>query len=667
MATSHPSSPRTAVLCGPYQSGKSTLFEALLAETGAHVVHGRGLSLADNTAEAKAHAMSTELNVASAEYLGESWTLVDCPGSIELTQETRNAISMADIAVVVVDPDADKAMGLASYLKMLDQAEVPHMVFINKFDKKDLSARALLQAFQGVSDHPLVLREIPIHEGDVVTGHIDLVSERAFHWEEGANSSLIEIPTASSEREVEARAEMMESLADFDDGLLEKILEDIEPSKREVYDNLATDLSANLVVPVFFGSAEQGHGTRRLFKALRHDAPGVEATAERLGIAQDGQVRVKIFKTLHAGHAGKVSMGRILSGALNIGDHIAGVRPSGMHRLFGRKMTPTDKAVAGDVIGLTKLEDVATGDLAGTDGRHAETGLATPPTPLFSLAIRAKKRGDDVKLPENLRKLLDEDLSLSSHIHEATGELLLCGQGDMQLKLALEKLKSRYGLDVTATIPRVAFCESITKPASKKVRHRKQSGGHGEFGEVELKISPRSRGEGFAFSDSIHGGVVPRQYFSAVEAGVRDAMVKGPQGFQVVDVAVELTDGKHHSVDSSDLAFRKAGAQAMREALAKAGPIMLEPVNNVRISVPDQFIASIQKIITARHGQIFGLEAKDGWLGWEDVTCQIPVAEMQDLITEIRSVTQGVGSFEASFDHLQEVAAKDVARLTAAQ
>ncbi|MCP5038787.1 MAG: elongation factor G [Rhodobacteraceae bacterium] len=664
MATSHPSSPRTALICGPYQSGKSTLFEALLAETGAHAMHGGGLSLADATDEAKAHAMSTEMNVASTEYLGESWTFIDCPGSVELMQETRDAIDVADIAVVVVEPDEGKALALASYLKMLDQAGVPHIVFINKFDKKNLSVRALLQAFQGASEHPMVLREIPIHAGDTITGHIDLVSERAFHWEDGAHSSLIKLPEGEADREAEARGEMMESLADFDDGLLEKLLEDIAPSKTELYDNLTTDLSSNLVVPVFFGSAEQGHGIMRLMKALRHDAPDVVVTAERMGIAEDGQVRVKVFKTLHAGHAGKVSIGRVMSGSLGTGDHLAGTRPSGMNQLMGRKMDNMSEAVAGNVIGLTKLEAVQTGDLLTTQDREATEALA--PTPLFSQAIKTEKRGDDVKLPEALRKVLDEDPSLSAEFDNATGEQVLRGQGAVQLGLVIEQLKSRFGLEVTATIPRIAYCESIRKPVTKKVRHKKQSGGHGEFGEVELKISPRARGDGFAFSDSIHGGVVPRQYFSAVENGVQDAMVKGPQGFQVVDVAVELTDGKHHSVDSSEMAFRKAGAQAMREALAAAGPIMLEPVNNVSVAVPDQFISAIQKIIIGRRGQIFGLEARHGWTGWEEVNAQIPAAEMQDLITEIRSVTLGVGSFETSFDRLQEVSAKEASRASEA-
>ena len=665
MPVSHPSSPRTALICGPYQSGKSTLFEALLAETGAHSRHGDALTLADSSPEARAHAMSTELNVATAEYLGETWTFIDAPGSIELMQEAAGALDVADIAVVVMDPEAEKARALAGWLKALDAAGVPHMIFINKFDKPNLSLRELMQAFQSASAHPLVLREIPIREGDRITGHVDLVSERAFHWEEGAHSSLISLPETVANREAQARTEMLESLADFDDGLLEKLLEDVEPRKSEVYENMGRDLAENLVVPVFFGSASDGHGILRLMKALRHDAPDISVTAARLGVKEDGNLRLKVFKTQHAGHTGKVSLARVLTGTLAAGEPVAGARPSGLNRVFGARLSNIGAASAGDVVALTKLDDVKTGDLATSDGR--EPGRTEPAMPLFGLAIRAMKRGDDVKLPEALRKLQDEDPSLTAEIDEATGEHVLRGQGDGHLRLALERLENRFGLKVEAKTPRVAYRETIRKPVTKRYRHKKQSGGHGEFGEVEIKLSPRARGEGFLFTESIHGGVVPKQYHPAVEAGIRDAMQTGPMGNPVVDVAVELTDGKHHSVDSSEMAFRKAGAQAMREALAEAGPVMLEPINAVRIAVPDEHIAAIQKIVTSRRGQIFGLEAKDGWDGWEEVVAQIPAAEMHDLITEIRSVTQGAGSYGCAFDHLQELTPKEAERVRAAE
>ncbi|MCI2399608.1 elongation factor G [Aliiroseovarius subalbicans] len=655
MATSIPHSPRTALICGPYLSGKTSVFEALLTEAGALQPHASAQSaftIADHSPEALAHGMSTEMNVATADYLEESWTFIDVPGSVELGQEMRDAMDVADIAVVVVDPDPAKAVTFASHLKALENADIPHVIFINKFDRYDNSARELMEAFQAVSSKPLLLREIPIHEGGQVTGYVDLVSERAFQWEEGKPSTLIKLPETVLDREAEARTEMLEGLADFDDGLLEKLLEDVTPSTTEVYDDMTKDLAEDLVVPVFFGSATQRHGIHRLMKSLRHDAPDVTRTAARMGVSGDS-AQLKVLKTLQAGHAGKMSIARVMSGTLKSGDTLNGERPAGINTIFGGKLTPVKEAGVGAVVGLTKLDSVQTGDLLTPTGRSA-TKLA-PIAPAFAQAIKATRRADDVKLGDNLRKLMDEDRSLSVAFDAVNSVQVLEGQGEMHLKLCLERLENRTGLKVDVSPPEVAYRETIRKPAEKRVRHKKQSGGHGEFGEVEIKIAPVARGAGNAFNETIHGGAVPRQYLSAVEHGVTDALEKGPLGYPVVDVSATLTDGKHHSVDSSEMAFRKAAGQAMREALADAKPVKLEPINAVSIAVPDQFIAGVQKIVMGRRGQILGIEARDGWTGWEQVQCQIPAAEMGDLIMELRSATMGVGSFTSEFDHLQDV------------
>jgi len=674
MPLSRPSTPRAALVCGPYLSGKSTLFEALLGETDSlkkRPSPDAGFTVADQAPEARTHGVSTETNIATTQYLGQTWTFLDCPGSVELMGETRAAASVADIAVVVAEPGPDKAVLLQAYFSMLDGLGVPHILFINKFDKNEVSARALLAAFQTASARPLVLREIPIREGGRITGHVDLVSERAFHWQEGKPSSLIALPDALHPREDEARSLLFESLADFDDTLLEKLLEDVTPSSDEIYDNLARDLSANLVVPVFFGSALHGNGVHRLMKALRHESPDVTMTAERQGIKAAGGRLVRVFKTVQAGHAGKVSVGRVMRGEITDGDTLDGARPAGLRRMFGQKMIPVHQLAAGDVAGFTKLEDARTGDLLGPDSKvKSETGR-TPP--LFSLAIKTAKRGDEVKLPDALQKILAEDPTLFSSFDEMTGDHILQGQGEMHLALALERLHNRAGLEVEGAPCKIAYRETIRKPVTKRVRHKKQSGGHGEFGEVELKLTPIARGEGFRFHDEIKGGVVPRQYIPAIKAGILETMKTGAQGFPLVDVEVVLTDGKFHSVDSSELAFRKAAAEAMREALASAGSILLEPVNKVTIIVPGQYIAAVQKVVLAHRGQIFGFSDSTGQsagemvgqIGYDGISCQIPAAEMQTLITEIRAKTMGTGTFEASFDHLQELGRKEADALAA--
>jgi len=658
----HPMSPRAALIAGPYSSGKTSLLEALLAEAGALNRRGAvtdGTSLGDSAPEARAHAMSTEMNIAGADYLGEHWTFIDVPGSVELNQEMQSAMNVADIAVIVCEPDPDKAVALAPMLRAMDEAGLPHILFINKMDQVRASVSETLEALQAASTRPLVLREIPIRDGDAVSGHVDLVSERAFRWREGQPSKLISLPDAAQDREAAARTELLESLADFDDALLEKLLEDAVPSTDEVYANLTRDLADNLIVPVFFGSATHVNGVRRLMKALRHEAPSVSETAKRLGIDESAELRVRVFKTVHAGHAGKLSYGRIMLGRVKDGDTLAGVRPAGLNRAFGQNLERVTTAEPGDVVAFGKMEDVATGDLLGSEKVVSRADTEVQRTPLYGLAIRAESRSDDVKLPANLQKIIDEDPSLSTQHDDTTGEYVLLGQGEMHLKLALEKLGNRSGLGVVATPPKVAYRETIRKPVNTHARHKKQSGGHGEFADVHIELKPLGRGDGFGFNDTIHGGAVPKQYIPAVEAGAKEALTTGPLGFPVVDVAVTLMDGQFHSVDSSEMAFRKAGAQAIRDALPNAGPVLLEPINNVAISVPNAYTARIQRIVTTHRGQILGYDAKPGWDGWDEVTCQMPAAEMHNLIVEIRSSTQGAGTFEAAFDHLQELTGKD--------
>lgn len=674
MTVSHPAGPRTAVLCGPYLSGKTTLLEAMLFEAGALRRRGKvddGSSLGDGAPEARAHTMSTELNVASTTYLGEAWTFIDCPGSVELAQEALGALTVADIAVVVCEPDPDKAPAVAPLLRQLDAQDIPHMLFINKMDQGAASVRATMAALQAASARPLVLREIPIRDGETVTGHVDLVSEKAFRWEPDTPSSLIALPDSASDRESEARTELLESLADFDDALLEKLLEDVSPSTGEVYETLAKDLAGNLLVPVFFGSAANAHGVRRLLKALRHDTPECSVLAARQGLeaadAASDAARVRIFKTLHAGHAGKLSIGRLLRGRVGEGDTIAGMRPAGMNRLFGATHERVSEAECGSVVAFGKLDAVTTGDLVSPDTVLGRPGWPDASPPLFAQAIQAESRSDDVKLPGNLQKVIEEDPSLVTFHDDTTGEFILGGQGQMHLTLALEKLQNRSGLTVRAAMPRVAYRETIRKPVKRHARHKKQTGGHGEFGDVHIELKPRARGSGFTFEQKIHGGAVPRQYIPAVEAGAQDALACGPLGFPVVDVSVTLTDGQHHSVDSSEMAFRKAGSQAIRDALPEAGPVLLEPINAVTLSVPTVHTPRLQRIIAARRGQILGFDAKAGWEGWDEVQCQIPAAEMQDLIVELRSATQGAGTFESHFDHLQELTGKDADRVVAMQ
>ncbi len=675
MTDTKPSTPRVAAIVGPYLSGKTTLLESMLVASGTAHRKGNvkdGSTVGDSSQESRNRGMSTEMNVASAEYLGDKWTFIDCPGSVELSQDAMNALMVADIAVVVAEPEPDKAVTVAPILKALDSHNVPHIIFINKMDHIESSARATLEALQAVSAEPLVLREIPIRNGETITGHVDLVSERAFRWQEGKASELIQLPEEVLADEQDARTGMLESLADFDDTLLEELLEDVVPSTDEVYDNLTKDLRENLIVPVFFGSAEHDNGVTRLLKALRHEAPAHDtndAIAERIGASVSGTA-AQVFKTSHAGQVGKLSFARVLGGEISDGMTLNGERVSGVYHMMGAKNEKAGKGVAGDVVALGRMDSVQTGDLVSENGSAKAELWPEPLNPLFAISIHAHDRSDEVKLSGALSKVTEEDSSLSFGHDPDTGQLLLWGQGEIHLNIAVDRLKNRFNLAIDSERPQIPYKETIAKPASQHARHKKQSGGHGEFGDVHIDIKPLPRGTGFDFADTITGGAVPKQYIPAVENGVKEYLSRGPLGFPIVDISVTLTDGQFHAVDSSEMAFKKAAQQAMREGMPNCGPVLLEPICNVSISMPNEFTSNIQRLVSGRRGQIMGFDAKEGWIGWDEVNAHIPQSEMHDMIIELRSMTQGVGTFAWEFDHLQELSgrlADDVVSARAAE
>ncbi len=662
MSIKEPSTPRCAALVGPYLSGKTTLLESMLVATDTVNRKGttkEGNTVGDGSPEARARQMSTELSVASTEYLGDQWTFIDCPGSVELIQETFNALMVADVAIVVCEPDVDKVVILARLLKFLADNKIPHVFFINKMDSAESSVKATLDALQGISELPLALREIPIREGNDVTGFVDLVSERAFQWNPHKRSDLIQLPDSVKDREQNARTELLETLADFDDTLLEELLEDVIPSAETIYDNLAKDLREALIVPVFFGSAELDNGITRLLKALRHETPESSAGAERAGIDPSASgPGAQVFKTLHAGHTGKLSFARIWRGEITDGMTFGGDRVSGLYHSLGHKQDKVTKAGPGEVVALGRMDDIATGMMLTATGNAASDNWPEAVTPLYSFAIFAEKHADEVKLTGALARLVDEDSSLSFEQKQDTNELLIWGQGEMHLQIAIDRMRNRYSLGVAARRPQVPYKETIRKTIAHHARHKKQSGGHGQFGDVHLDIKPLPRGSGFDFNDTITGGVVPKQYIPAVEHGVKDYLNRGPLGFPVVDVAVTLTDGQYHSVDSSDMAFRAAAQLAMREAMPKCGPVLLEPILQVEIALPNEFTSKIQRLVSGRRGQILGFDAKSGWKGWDEVSVQMPQSETYDMINELRSLTQGVGTYSWKFDHLQEFTGK---------
>lgn len=657
-------SARCIALIGPYLSGKTTLLESILARTGGIPRQGKiadKSTVGDASPEARDHGMSVEINVADVNFLGDTFTFIDCPGSIEFQHESAMALAACDAAVVVSEPDPKRVPALQVILKGLEDRGIPHFLFLNKIDTFTTPVREIIPLLQPASAKPLVLRQIPIWEKGVAVGFVDLASERAYVYREHAPSEIVELPAGIKDREKEARFHMMEQLADYDDELMEQLLSDMAPPKDRIFDDLAKELRQGLICPVLLGSAENGNGILRLLKALRHEAPFVAETARRLKV-ENAKSAAYVMKTLYTGHGGKLSVARVLTGEISDGNSLTGAqgkddRIAGIFAMKGAETAKRGSARAGDTVAFGRLEHIKTGETVTAEkgGGIVQIKAPAPPEPVLASGIGLKDRKDEVKLSAALAKLMDEDPSLVLEHNQDTHQVLLKGQGEMHLRVAFERLARKYGVVVERQKRQVPYKETIKKAIEIRGRHKKQSGGHGQFGDVVVDIKPLPRGSGFQFTDTITGGVVPKQFIPSVEIGVSDYLKHGPLGFPVVDVAVNLKDGSYHTVDSSDMAFRQAGRLAMSEGMPKCAPVLLEPVMAVDIAIPSEATARINGMIPQRRGQILGFDAREGWPGWDVVKAQIPESEMDDLIVELRSATSGVGTYTAHFDHLAEL------------
>jgi elongation factor G len=659
------SGPRAVALVGPYGSGKTTLLESILSVTGAVQRKGavaQGNTIGDSSPEARARQMSVEVNCATTKFLDEGFTFLDCPGSIEFLQDALNVLPGIDAAVVVCEPDAAKVQMLKPYLKRLGDLGIPHFLFVNKIDKASGNVRDLLALLQEASDKPLLMRQIPILENGIVTGFIDLALERAFVYREHAESQVVELTGEAKDEEKQARYQMLEKLADFDEHLMEELLSDIEPPRDEVFDDLSKELAEGLVVPVLMGSAEKDNGILRLLKALRHEVPEVSAAAARAGLKAGADTALYVLKTFNGSH-GKLSLARVLTGAIKDGAVLhrsdgGDVRVGGLFALKGEAQTKLADAKAGDTVALGRLEGVLTGESLSSAKSGAPKIAVEQLEPVYGLAIETTDRKDEVKLTAAIHKLQEEDPSLHFEQNAELQQMSLLGQGEIHLKVSAEKLMSKYGLKISTHQRQVPYKETIKKPARQHGRHKRQSGGHGQFGDVHIEIKPLPRGSGFVFEDQIKGGVVPRQFIPSVEKGVIDYLKQGPLGFPVVDLAVALVDGSYHAVDSSDAAFQTAGRIAMQEGMPNCAPVLLEPIMHVRIHIPNDATSKVNQVVSGRRGQLMGYDARDGWKGWDTVEAQMPLSELHNLIIDLRSLTQGVGTFETRFDHLAELTGK---------
>ena len=540
--------PRCVALVGPFQSGKTTLLEAILTRTDVIARQGTvegGSTVGDASKEARDHRMSVELTVATANFMGDAYTFLDCPGSVEFVHDMRAILPAIDVAVVVCEMDEKKIPQLQLVLRALEDQNIPRVLFLNKIDKVDAGVHDVLELLQGASRTKLVLRQIPTFAGDIITGFVDLALERAFVYKEHAASEVVPLEGDIADREKTARFSMLETLADHDDELMEQLLEDIQPPRDKVFDDLTRELREGLVCPVLMGNASRANGVLRLLKALRHEAPGIADTAKRLGVKANGDAVAYVLKTQHTAHGGKMSIARMLAGQAGdgtvflSGDDEAG-RVAGVFKLVGETSEKRGPAIAGDTVAFAKLDRAKTGDtLSAGKAAHKPLARIEAYPPVLAIAITAKERKDDVKLGQALAKLAEEDPSITIVHNAETHEVVLWGQGEMHLRVTTERLSDRFGVAIERRQPAVGYRETIRKGIVQRGRHKKQSGGHGQFGDVVLDIKPLPRGAGILVRREDHR----RRRAAQLHPGGRGRRHRRPQARPA-----RLPGGRRHGV-----------------------------------------------------------------------------------------------------------------------
>ncbi len=623
---------RVFTVLGPSQSGKSTLIEGL---TGLEDQRPTKLDM-------QGAATATQF-----EFMGDDWCAIDIAGGAENLSTAGPALAASDAAVLCVGADPDGAVLAAPYFRLIEEAGVPCFLFVNRVDAAAGRISEIISALQVYCRHGIALRQVPIREGGTIVGAVDLISERAWQYQEGKTSALVEIPDSVVGREQEARTELLEALADFDDALLEQLIEDKQPLTENVYDIATNVLQHHELVPALLGSAEHRNGMLRLMKSLRHEAPEFDVARERL--SDTGNVRAIGFLADHVKHLGKTVLVRALGDGVGQSHELAGKSPGNVTGLDAK--TAVADLPPGHV-GLTMKCD----HLSSAQVYSAEEAFDLPPwaqahTATYARVITPKNDRDETRLSTALERLSEIDPGLSVEQDAQTGHAVLSVQGPQHFRRALAKLSDGFAVEVEEHSVPPAYRETIRKPVSCRHRHRKQSGGAGQFADVAIDVKPLARGAGISFDEVIKGGAVPRNYIPAVEAGVRDALLEGPAGFPVVDVSVTLTDGKHHAVDSSDFAFRTAGKNAMKEAIAESGAVLLEPIAQVLIHVPSVYAGGLVPTISGMKGQVMGFEGHPTAAGWDVFRAMLPMTALDELSTALASAARGTGWFTASFDH----------------
>ncbi len=636
---------RCFTVIGPSHSGKTTLVKALGELEG-------------GSAES---SFSNRLSLRTFSYIGEAWGAIDVAGGTDNLGAAGLALAASDSVVLCVPPDPSSSEQAAPYLRLIEESGVPCYLFINRMDTAESRVRDTVAALQGYASLPIILRQVPMRDGDAITGSIDLISERAWEYQEGKPSNLIEIPEGLRERQLEARSELLELLSDFDDDLLEQLIEDRIPASESVFALVSDMHRKNAFISAYLGVAEHGNGVFRLMKSLRHESSPATALSERLGL--DGSASAIGVYADNRRHVGKSLLLRDLKGTLAQGSSLGG-------GTIG-SLTGVDGKPAGAVLEAGALAIAVKSDHLDPGQAYSGTGSFDLPdwsrghSPSYHRILTPESDRDDARLSGALAKCAAIDPGLTISHDEDSGFLVANLQGPMHLRRLVDRLEADFDIKVSERRLSGSYRETCSREIDKHYRHRKQSGGAGQFADIVFTLRPLTRGEGFAFDETVKGGAVPRNYIPSVEAGCQEALAKGPLGFRVVDVGVTLTDGKHHSVDSSDFAFKTAGLMGMREALREAGPVLLQPIDHVDIHVPSAYTGGLVALISSLKGQVLGFDPHPSAKGWDVFRALLPGPMRDELFQSLGGMTHGTAWMESRFDHYEELHGKEAERIQA--
>lgn len=661
---------RNVALVGHPGAGKTTLVEALLHRSGMISRAGRvedGTTVTDWEPLEKERGCSLSLAIASFSWRDHRITLLDAPGEPDLAAEMEAALRVADMAVIVVSAIEGVQVGTEAAWRATEALDLPRMVFVTKLDRDRSSFDRTLDQLRERFGAGIAPLELPIGEEGSFRGVADLLNDTALVYADGiATEGPIPDDLAALEHEVHDA--LVEGIVVADDALLERYLDGDVPSVAELEHTLRIGVDDATVFPVVLGSAVAEVAVDRLADLICDlgpspaDRPPVRVSAGDITVdvspAPDGDPLAVVFKTIADRFVGHVSLFRVLSGTVRADDHLVNSRSGsderlhGLVRLRGREQEPVSELGPGDIAAVAKLSDTRTGDTLSARGRPVRVEPPRVPEPLLAIAVSARTPADEDKLATALHALVDEDPALHVERVDATHQTVLRGVGDTHLAVALDALERRFGVDVATEPVAVAYTETIAGPAEAAARHKKQTGGHGQFAEVTLRVAPLGRGEGFSFDAKVVGGAVSKGYIPAVRKGVEEVMSEGGTfGVPVVDIAVTLVDGKEHAVDSSELAFRAAGRLALRAALAEAGPQLLEPVARIRVAGPPEIQGEVMGDLQSRRGHIEGTEV--GPDGEQVVVALVPEAELGRYAVELRGLTAGRGSWTMAHDHYE--------------